>query len=688
MVSLAMMPPGLIEPLQSTVVVVRDDSAPPQPIVTQIDLEKDDPPHAAFSDLMEDLEGRPLVANRIESLAVSAALEPRMVAWAHQVHEINQALPNHQAQAVAQVAMLQAGNQLDLSGASREPVLAAASSRPDTKSDVVIRLSDVGLTRDQLLKGLLAAMTGGGGSVTTGDVQRASRVPQVPSIESSDEPVESRRRVEQKIFAGRLELRGGLALAQGHERIRVFREVSGQNLEEGVVDFKRAEFEIFVDQPVGLLVAELRNPHGHLIGRGEVEISRMMPQKDVLISMRPVFPGLEGRLLVADPSIELGGDRAVETGRLPPARAGRVQGAESPIDMVTAADGRFADASVGLGSSVLLSAQHRQSWSQLLLGIAGQSQSHVLWSDQAIQRVAAALNQTIDKSSQGVIYGRVLDGGRPVSGAIVQLAGATAESRVVYFNMAGVADPSLKETASNGLYVIVAPPPGLYFVSADGPVALNRSEAFPAIVSAGHTSKADIEFQQTRRATTLAFDAFETTKGLRAAVAQPGADSKIEWTTDRGALDYRFAPSDNALLIVDGDAGDQYHRSRVVSHRGVDQILLPFVKRNWLDGVLSTNGIRLAPSEGVVVGFVQGTHRYRVVIDDLARTLSTRVVYFNSRGETTSGRFGEPGGGFILVRVPEGFRTVGLEPIDGSKWYVSTVLVERGVVSIVNQGLK
>jgi hypothetical protein len=115
----------------------------------------------------------------------------------------------------------------------------------------------------------------------------------------------------------------------------------------------------------------------------------------------------------------------------------------------------------------------------------------------------------------------------------------------------------------------------------------------------------------------------------------------------------------------------------------------PMLKLSWLNQIQGELKINQQSRTGTVVGFVQGTSPYQVVMDSSAISSSTKLIYFDATGRMTDAKSGQPGGGFILFNVPEGMRSIAVQPEGAaSRYYLTTALVDSAAVSIIGHSIR
>jgi hypothetical protein len=77
-----------------------------------------------------------------------------------------------------------------------------------------------------------------------------------------------------------------------------------------------------------------------------------------------------------------------------------------------------------------------------------------------------------------------------------------------------------------------------------------------------------------------------------------------------------------------------------------------------------------------------------VFIESESGSESIKIVYFDSQGRPIEGKYGVPGGGYVIFNAPEGFATISLLAARQPEGQAVTVLNEQSVVSVVNHSLK
>ena len=592
-----------------------------------------------------------------------------------------------------------------------EPVVQAAAQAIETVDHPTqtISLTDLRMSREELIGSLILpiAQAPGGDEKpqppkTIASVRPPTQRPPRPADPSGYEDVhdpartlaqESRGLVNkdsveanaphQVVIAGPLEFSGGLAMANSQDRLTVYREYDGEALETGFVWIRDGRYEIFVEQAVGHLIAELRTPYGDILGRGAVDLSNIsQPRRDqqrvspVALRIKPVTQGVAGVV------------SRKEANKSVPLKSAQVVFKDLPLETATDANGRFEQTALLEGSSVIVKAARPGYWGTLAFARAGSETNIDLLPDQAgqtIQRlVASAKAGHVSIMTDGIVYGRVARAGQPVAGAKVDLMTTSESMRPIYFNSAGLPDPNLTMTSSNGLYAFYPVPAGAHAVQVAFEDRVTEPIIFPT--EERTVSRIDVETAIEKKAKVKVFDAFRTDWALNAELSHPGKRQAIA-RVERGESVLRYADG-QGLLIIDAEAGRPYERVRLTLDRDRRSIYFPMIQSKWLEGIRSSLRLNREPNSGVVVGFVQGAAAYRVAMEDKSVSNQSRLLYFNSKGDITGLDYGEPGGGFILLNVPQGFRTVTVQPSGTPRVYAAYILVEPGVTNVLNHWVR
>ena len=516
--------------------------------------------------------------------------------------------------------------------------------------------------------------------------QKASRYAKSPSDFETGAEADSavaQTIVRQAIVSGPLEFSGGLALSNTLDRVLVYREYEGETLEAGVVWLREGRYEIFVEETTGQLVGELRTPYGDVMGRGQLDFSRIPIKENqrkvssVTLRIAPVLQGLTGRVL------------ATKAPLAPPIglRKSDVTFDDLPFHTETLKDGVFEEADLLEGSIAILRANKSGFVGSLAFAHAGRVNDIEIFPNLEGQPIRRLLDFIPDVSLQhsSVIWGKVTKSGRPVSGARVELMTGESNIRPVYFNASLQPDPRLSSTTENGVYAFYPVSPGSHAVQAFAPGEPSTEPmVFPT--EERMVSKVDLEIRANRRAKVKVFDAFETQRPVSTELRAVGRSQGLV-VNRTGVSEIAFADN-SGLLIFDAFSSSEYARTRITMGRDRKVINVPMIRTRWLESLRSRLSLSKEAETGSIIGFVQGALPYKVAMEERSLRAQSRIIYFDSKGEPIESDHGIPGGGFVIFNVPEGFRTVTIQPSGTSKMLSALALVESEATSVMSQGLR
>jgi hypothetical protein len=360
---------------------------------------------------------------------------------------------------------------------------------------------------------------------------------------------------------------------------------------------------------------------------------------------------------------------------------------ELPLEERSHDDGRFEETALLEGSSVIVNVTRAGNWGTLAVAGSGANNRIVMYPDK-MMRAFFDLTGVRDRATvvnAAVIWGRITQNGRPIAGARAELMTTSEEIRPVYFNAMMIPDPSLSATSENGLYAFYPVNPGAHAIRAISPNGeVGEPRLFPA--EAANVSHVEIETATMHQARIKVFDAFRTDWPLAAIMSQLGNKSKTK-ITEAGAGLLRFAGGPG-IMVLDANGGRGYERMRLTLTRDKRLIYVPMVQSAWMERMKGAVRANVIPHTGSVVGFIQGKEGYQVVMDDRGLVPESQIVYFDGRGELIDAKSGVPGGGFILFNIPEGFRTVTVQPHRSERAFATTVLVDPKATNIINHWIR
>ena len=502
--------------------------------------------------------------------------------------------------------------------------------------------------------------------------------------ESQAEAANPNPDVHQLVIAGPVEFTGGIAITNSSDQLVVYQEVDEEVLGHARVDLRDGKYEIFVDQPIGRLVGELRTSGGELLGRGYFNLSTL-PRLEtnqyrvekIAVMIGPIPHGIIGSVTTAPVASD-----ANPKARVLPVKSAHVQLGQLPFDTVTKKDGTFKDDNLAEGSLVITHADRPGHWGALGFSVAGWPTELPMFTDATVRAimVAATNSDHEDERHTAIVWGRVTRSGVPLKGAKVDMM--TSEAQAVYFNQDLLPDPTLKTTSENGLYAFFPLEPGSHAVQAGEGTSVTEPSVFPT--DAQTTTQVNLELNVTRSAKIRVYDAFKTDWPLSAEVISMGRKHGA-LVPKNGEKKVTFTGG-NGVLILDTDAGSSYELVRTTVVKSQTKIDVPMVQSVWVNQIKGALRVNSDLHTGVIVGFIRGMAAYQASLENESLGPSTKIVYFNERGELTGQSFGQAGGGFMILNVPQGFRTVLIQPSGSSaKALATAVLVESRVTNVISK---
>jgi hypothetical protein len=511
-------------------------------------------------------------------------------------------------------------------------------------------------------------------------LDRSARVAQKDATPLPENP---NTNVHQVVIDGPLEFTGGIAITSSNDRVVVYHENDEEKLEPAQIWLRDAKYEIFVDQPVGRLVGELRSVSGELLGRGYFDLARLpklSPNsyrvEKISMMIGPIPQGISGHVMTAPIASE-----ANPKAKSVSVKNAHIQLGQLPFDTLSTKNGSFKEDSLIEGSTVIAHADRPGHWGALAYANAGSPIELPMFSDSTMRSImqAATGSDHEDERHTSFVWGKITRGGLAVQGAHVDLM--TSDVKPVYFNSMMLPDPTLKETSANGLYAFFPVEPGSQAVQAADSHGITEPSVFPTDQQTA--TQVNLELNVSKAAKLRVYDAFKTDWPLAAEVVTSGR-TRGAMVPKSGETTVTFTGGDG-LLILDTDAGPSYSEVRVTAMKSQRKIDIPMVQTVWIDAMKGQMRVNSDPRTGTIIGFIRGTSAYQVSLENLSLGPNTKVVYFDARGELTQRNYGEAGGGFMIMNVPEGFRTVLVQPSGTTKALASMVLVESRVTNVISK---
>ncbi|MCB0411980.1 MAG: hypothetical protein KDD22_05605, partial [Bdellovibrionales bacterium] len=410
-------------------------------------------------------------------------------------------------------------------------------------------------------------------------------------------------------IAGFIQMQDGLAYLGSQTRLEIHRVLGGQSFEKGTVKVSQGQFEIYVKEPKGYLVAELLDRQGQLLGRGTYDLYKLpgIPSNEtrvagILLNLEPRSTGTT----VATLSVHsLGGyqipvDNAVVEARSQDVTFKRAQHLHATEDFIE-------------GSTALLEAESDQTLPTLEMSQMSSDEQMIMVSPsymKAIVRELAPFQVDLMKE-RGFILGRVMDQSVPAANAIVELAGDYSVE-IVYFNDLYIPDRNLKSTSSNGMFVAVLVPPSIYSLRAQV-----RGVHLPAKILPVEAGKLTQALFDRREVKSLALEvrpfpanSSMNVEDLSVSVFGDEAGHRLKLGTQ--VLQYHEGRG--VFTLEAFVAGESTPILRTNLPHGVLEAALPLISQDWISDLAVKRKVNIAPMKAVAFG-LGADEDFEVIID-------------------------------------------------------------------------
>jgi hypothetical protein len=453
------------------------------------------------------------------------------------------------------------------------------------------------------------------------------------------------------VYRGVVEIKG-LPSGQPQWEMRIARYEDDIKKEDGRIDARTSTFEIPVAQSSGVLVAEMVDSHtGEVLGEGRVRLSDLKGESK---QNKMTIAAVNNQMLASfasfysDPSL----NPKIAAGRNRPV-ATRVLLASLEAEGQTDKSGLYSFDQIQKGSWGLLRTEAKGFKSGLYMLQSGQEKRLPLFPESMIQAMKQIIRDQSNRSevaeTGSVVWGQVLQNGKPVAGAEVEVE-AYENYRPVYFNNLLIPDVQLKATSENGFFAFVHLPAGYHsLVASQGLAYISHVNV---VVDDDTVSIAQLESSlQTEKASVKVFDAFSG----QPAVAQLEMQSLSAALDVRGFAEVNLSPIQRLSFMKVHPQSQIYSDALQIYEDTADSIYAPLIRNDWLQALLASRKINQQPDTGVVVGFV-GSGNFETYLGHEPRFPVDQIVYFDSRGSIVDK--GVPGGGFVLFNVPLGVQSI------------------------------
>lgn len=460
------------------------------------------------------------------------------------------------------------------------------------------------------------------------------------------------------LLKGQLQIRDGLAFMGPETYFTLHRVSEGKVHEAGRVYVSEARFEIYVHEPHGQLVAELHSRDGRTLGRGRLDLDEGRTEYDNLkIDLTPVSSGAAVRVASA---YSEGRNRI-------PVKNALVAFDQNGLPEALNDDGLRQDLDRTHGSTFMVRAQADKYWPTLAMGMEGEIGNVRLYPDSMVKSLLdLTLKEDRGTAEQGgVVWGRILKDGKPIRGVDVEMAGSYLP---VYFNQIYLPDNKLHQTSDNGLFAFLLVRPGVQAVRVRYNGKMYPAQVFPT--EEHNLSYVEINLEENQSVNIALQDVFDPKQHMSAHVRFVGVDDEVGIEGSQ-KLHYPAGPD---IMMLEADAGADYELTRVQVLKNEARVIVPLIKRSWLQSIADIKQFELVPHRGIVVGFVED-QPFQVEFTGYT-TETPQLAYFDSQGMLVAGNSGPAGGGFVLFNAPMGLQTLSVKPLASNQVFTQAFVAE------------
>jgi uncharacterized GH25 family protein len=455
--------------------------------------------------------------------------------------------------------------------------------------------------------------------------------------------------------SGQIELSGGLP-AGPQWVIQVSRYEDDVKKEDARIDLTKSVYKIQVPELSGSLYAQVVDQStGQILGEGSYRLSpyskdQINGQAKITIQRTNNSIAVNLGSYYRNPSRLTGKVGSVAKDK---SVAAKVLFASAGAEGKTDENGVYRFDQIMKGSWGLLRTEAKDFFPSLFLVRSGTEKRLPLFPEKmvtALKQIIAdqAVTSSVPESGS-IVWGQVLQDGKPMAGATIA-AEISELYQPIYFNSLLLPDSSLKATSENGFFAFIHLPAGFQALFAtQGAAYLSHANV---VVDEDAISIAEMESSlQTEKVEVKVFDALMGT-AQQASLEFQSLPTQLDV---KGFAEVNLPPISRLSLLRVHPQSEDYLESQQIYEDQIDFLHIPLVSKSWIASLQGARLVNVDPNAGMIVGFVSsGTFDVYLSHDD--NYPRENVVYFNSQGQVVES--GVPGGGFVLMNVPQGVQSV------------------------------
>lgn len=465
---------------------------------------------------------------------------------------------------------------------------------------------------------------------------------------------------------GPIEIAGGLALTNDHV-IELRRSVEGSPREAGQVSVKEGTYNIHVNNLVGTLIAKMYAKDGRILGEGNLHLAKEILQTGVAPK------------LVIRPQIPWAGTAYDGYNRNKTPDGTQIAGWKDETRFESKEDG-FQMAGVAQDSVTVVRASAPDFEPTNTILMAGSPFKTPLFRKSMVKAlkeiVSEQLSYDLNDPNLPIIWGQVLLSGKPMAGATVEIEGLEGV-KTIYFNELNLPDVQLKETTSNGGFVILGVEEGFHALIA------KRGDAYFAhnvvVVEDGTVSLTQLESTlKTKDVPVRVYDAF-TGSPQSADLEMQSLETPLRVDSEGWAT--VLLPKISRYSLMDVTPDPEYLPAQYFYDDNQEYIHVPLVQERWLVSILQPKWNIIDNKKGTIIGFFQNED-FEVYLAGEENFPIENITFFNSQGAQVFE--GVAGGGFIINNVEVGTHEVVIFGKASEKIYSKILPVDEKSVSVLS----
>ena len=492
----------------------------------------------------------------------------------------------------------------------------------------------------------------------------------------STEPSKKTTPLNNVTLGGDILISGGVAFLGEEQHLKVTHRADGHPEKEAHVDLIEGRFGVELNSLEGFLVAELKDAQGDLIGAGLLnlyDIKKSMSSLDQLTHLDlEITPYYQGVNAMVDSALSM-------AGAAPTIVNASLNLPDLNVTVVKDESGQFANTDFLDASTYLQATTAEGHWPSISFGTTGvKGQIHV-FPESLIESLFGLTEGYYDRNEAlraGIIWGRVIENGKPKEGVSVELANSSLKP--IYFT-SYLPNKNSMTTSKDGMFAFVNVDPEAKIIRV---LEKNNEYAVELIpVEAGHVTSLDLVRGQ-RVSVELSTKNAITQQSVAANVSVVG--HKSHWTTATEGRAVVLWPKQKGLSVVEA-TGPEFTPVRLtVADQRWPHIEVPMVKTGWIEEFLNKYQVNHSSRKAIVVGNVQGGD-YRAFINSGSEESKRDIFYFDTNGNLTDRP--QNSVGFVIVNVEPGVNSITVVPTDGVKIHTQVVVADTDVVSVLKVNL-